>query len=207
MLNFLGFMLFSTIEGLSIFALSLYVFRFDFKRYFWHSLIIIEIINFQNYLTRAEIESLSYIAPVINLLVSVLFFRTIVRIPILLSFIMTIVGYAGFIVIQSLLLSVLFTIEEAQTDLLKGYIIQLLTGVIVTLIGWLLYRRGSGFTFDFERLRFKWEHALVIVSISIFIILLGLMMYILNVFANLVGFMVALTVFLYYSIRKEADEN
>jgi len=101
----------------------------------------------------------------------------------------------------------IFSIEEIKVDPIKGYTIQLLTGLLGYFIGWSLYRRGLGFAFDFERLRFKWEHMLVIVLIVLFILFLTLMMYSLNVFGSLVGFLVSLLIFLYYSIKKETSEN
>jgi len=100
-----------------------------------------------------------------------------------------------------------FSIEEIQADPIKGYTIQFISGLLGYLIGWSLYRRGLGFAFDFERLSFKWEHMLVIVLIMLFILFLTLMMYSLNVFGSLVGFLVSLVIFLYYSLRKELSEN
>jgi len=205
--GFLLFMFFSTIEGISIYALALYVFRYNFLRYLGHSLIIIELINFQNYLTREEISSMSYMAPVINLLITALFFKTIVRIPLIGAFLMTVVGYAGFIVIQAALIEIMFSMDQVQSDPVKGRIIQLATGLLVMFAGWAIYRLGYGFTRDFERMRFHWEHLLVIAMIIVFIILLGLMMYFMNVFASLIGFLLALVVFLYYAIRKEASDS
>jgi len=203
--HFLLFMLFSTIEGLSIYAVALYVFRFDLKKYFWHSLLIIEIINFQNYLTRENIESLSYIAPIVNLIITALFFSTIVRIPLIWSFLMTIVGYSASIVIQAVFINFLFSLEEIKTDPIKGYLFQLLTGILI-FISLYLYRKGYGFTFDFEKLRFKKEHIIIILLIVAFVVFLGIMMQLLNVFVGLVGFVIALLIFLFYSIKKEAEE-
>lgn len=204
--HFLLFMLFSTIEGLSIYAVALYVFRFDFKKYFWHSLLIIEIINLQNYLTRSEMEAVANIgpiAPIVNLVITALFFSTIVRIPILWSFMMTIVGFAATLVVQTLALTFFLPIEEVKSNVFKGYLLQIMP-LIIMVIAWYLYRKGYGFTFDFEKLRFKREHILVMVLIVLFIIFLAVMMQVLNAFIGLVGFVISLVIFLIYSIRKEA---
>ncbi|MFD0712720.1 hypothetical protein [Paenibacillus sp. GCM10027626] len=206
-MNFVWFMLFSTIEGFAVYALTLYTFRLDFRKYFWHSLVIIELINLQNFLTREEVASLSYLAPAINFLITVLFLRTIVRIPLFWSLLMTSVGYAAYIALQTALITIFFSVEEVQSIPVKGYTLQFLTGVLGVLIGWGLYRQGIGFTFDFERLRIKWEHILVIVLIIVFIFFLTLMMYSLNVFGGLIGFLICLIVFLFYSIRKETIES
>ncbi|MCQ6559743.1 hypothetical protein [Paenibacillus mendelii] len=204
-MDFIWFMLFSTLEGIAVYALALYIFRYNFKRFVWHSLIIIELINLQNYLTREDLSSISYIAPIINILITILFLKIIVRIPILQSMFMTVVGYIVYMALQTFIISFSFSLSEIQEDPLKGYLVQFLTGFFGTLIGWTLYRRGFGFTFDFERLRFKGEQLLVIVLIIGFIIALLLMMYFQDVYANLFGFLLSLFVFLFYSIRKEAS--
>jgi len=206
-MTFIWFMLFSTIEGFAVYAIALYTFRLDFRRYFWHSLIIIELINLQNFLTREEVSTLAYIAPVINFIITALFLRTIARIPILWSLLMTSVGYAAHIALQSALITMFFSLDEVRTDPIKGYTIQFLSGVIGTIIGWSLYRRGMGFAFNFDRLKFKWEHMLVLILIILFIMFLTFMMYSLNVFVGLIGFLFSLLIFLYYSIKKETAEN
>ncbi|WP_020617506.1 hypothetical protein [Paenibacillus daejeonensis] len=208
-ISFLLFMFFSTIEGLSIYAVALYVFRFDFRKYFWHSLLIIEIINLQNYLTREELIStanMGAIAPIVNLLITALFFTTIVRIPILWSFLMTIVGFASVLVLQTLVLNVLISFEDIQAAPMKGYIMQFLPVTLILITAY-LYRRGYGFTFDFEKLRFKREHVLIIALIVLFILFLFIVMQLLNVFVGLIGFVISLLIFLIYSFRKEAGEH
>ncbi|UVI28598.1 hypothetical protein [Paenibacillus spongiae] len=205
-MNFIWFMLFSTIEGLSVYALALYIFRYNFTRFIWHSLIIIELINLQNYLTRAELASMSYSAPTINILITILFFKIIVRIPILQSMFMTVVGYSIYMMLQTFIISFSFSLAKIQADPVKGYIVQCLTGVIGTFIGWAVYRKGFGFTFNFERLRFKGEQVFVMILIIVFILALLLMMYFQDVYANLFGFLLTLIIFLFYSIRKEARQ-
>ncbi|MFB9325382.1 hypothetical protein ACFFSY_05535 [Paenibacillus aurantiacus] len=207
-MDFLGFMLFSTIEGVSMYALALYLFRYNFKHYLMHSLIIIEIINLQNLLTREELSSLAYIAPIVNIVITLLFFKTIARLPFIQSIFMTIVGFLGFAVLQTIIVLICnFTIVEVNTNQFKGYLLQFLTGVIGTGIGWYLYKRGLGFTFDFEKWRFKGEQLFVTIIIIGFILALVAMMYFQDIYANVFGFVVALIIFLVYSIKKEASSE
>ncbi len=72
-MDFALFMIFSTIEGLATYALALYIFRMDLKKYIWHVLLIILLVNFQNYVIRDMLE-LSMLAPLVNIIISVLFF-------------------------------------------------------------------------------------------------------------------------------------
>ncbi|WP_308635005.1 hypothetical protein [Paenibacillus silvisoli] len=207
LLDFFPFMFFSTFEGLAVYALAFYVFRFDFKRYIGHSLIIIEIINLQNFLTREEVTAVSNLAPVINLIVTIIFFRTIARIPLLGSLVMACFGYASMIAIQAGLIFSLFSLDQIHAHPLKGHIVQLLTGMIGIITGWQIYKRGYGFAKDFEKFRFKWEHMLVLFMTGAFIVLLGFMMYFLDVFGSLIGFVVSLILLLLYSLRKEREIN
>lgn len=199
-------MLFSTLEGIAIYSLALYIFRFDFKKYVWHCLVIIEIINLQNYLTRVEAQDYAFVAPVVNLLITILFMSTIVRIPLFWSALVSIVSYTSYLSLQTLLIWVMYSLDEIQADPMKGYIIQFLTAVIGLAVGTLLYRRGFGFSFDFNQLRFKQENILVIILIFLFLVLLAVMMYLLDLYLGLFGFMTTLFVFLYYSFRKEAED-
>lgn len=206
MLHFILFMLFSTLEGVAIYALALYTFRFDFKKYLWHSLIIIEIINLQNYLTRMEAQDYAFIAPVINLLITILFMSTIVRIPLFWSALMCIVSSTGYLSIQTLFISILFTLDEVQASPEKGYLIQFISAAVVLTVARQLYKRGYGFSFDFNRLRLKRENILLIILIFSSIVLLALMMYKLDLFLGLFGFMTTLFLFLFYSFKKEAED-
>ncbi|WP_219838062.1 hypothetical protein [Paenibacillus sp. R14(2021)] len=206
-LSFFSFMFFSTLEGLAIYAMALYIFRYDFRRFIWHSLVIIELINLQNFLTREEIASLSYIAPIVNLIITVLFLKIIARIPLIGALIMTAVGYAGFILIQATLINSLFSMQIIQTNPSKAHLVQLLTGVIGTFVGWFIYKQGYGYTKDFEKLRFEWEHMLVFVMIIAFMVFLGVMMYFLNVVGSLIGFFVSLVILLLYALRKEREPD
>lgn len=206
MLHFILFMLFSTLEGIAIYSLALYVFRFDFKKFAWHCIVIIEIINLQNYLTRVEAQDYAFIAPVVNLLITILFMSTIVRIPLFWSALVSIVSYASYVSFQSLVVGLTFPIEEVQSDPFKGYIIQLITASIILTVGFLLYKKGYGFSFNFDKFRLKRESYIITALIILFILLLLVTIYLLDLFIGLFGFMVALFVFLYYSFRKEAND-
>ena len=101
-LDFLGYMFFSTIEGFAVYALILYTFRYDLKRFFWHALLMIELVNLQSFITREEF-SLSYISPIISLVTIMLFLTTIARIPIIWSMIISALGYISFALLQSII--------------------------------------------------------------------------------------------------------
>lgn len=203
--NFLLFMVFSTIEGLSIYAISMYVYRIDLKKYIWYSLIIINIINLQNFFAREELAgSAAILAPIANLLITVLFLVTIVRIPLIWSAVMTITGYAAFMLIQTALVFGVFgNVQALSENPWNGYMLQLLTGGICLIASNVLYRLGYGFTFDFEKIALWKERYFVILIIIIFATAICWMMINGNLYINLLGFLACFLVFLCYSFKRE----
>lgn len=202
--DFLLFMIFSTFEGMAIYSLALYTFRMDFMRYLWHSIVIIEFINLQNFFTREEIANASVLAPILNLLITMLFFVAIARVPLIWSMLMTITGFLFYVLLQTILLFSIFQgVQAVQENPINGYIIQFLTGAIGTLVGRFLYKKGYGFTFDFDKISLRKEKYLIISMIIVFILSLGAMMFYQNLYVNFIGFLASLLVFLYYSIRRE----
>lgn len=205
--EFAGYMLFSLIEGMAVFALSLYIFRFDLKKYLWPTVIVITAINLQSFVIREEL-SLKFISPVINIVFMLLFFTIYLRIPFLWSTLMTVTGYMAFGVIQNLFVFLSFgylSIHEVQSTIWKGYLLQTLSGFLGFAIGWVLYQRGLGFAYEFEKLRFSWERVIIILVTIVFLIALAIMMYFKSVFTNLVVLAVSLFFFLIYSLRKEVN--
>jgi len=203
--TFLGYMSFSMIEGLAVYALILSIFRFPFMKFIWPIVLIITVTNLQSFFIRDELQ-LTAISPIINLIITILFLAIFMRIPIIWSMVMAITGYIAFILIQTSV--ILFSdgylsLSQAQEFVWKGYLIQLITGAIGIAIGWLLYKFGFGFSFEFEKLRFKRERILIISLLVGFLIALGVMMYFRAIFTNFLLFAVALFIFLSYSLRKD----
>jgi len=207
--SFLGYISFSTFEGFAVFALSLFIFRYNFFKYFWPCLLMNLAINLQSFFIRNEL-SLTSISPVFNLLIIILFLAIFIRIPILGAAIMSLTGYAAFIALQTLLVIIVenngisMEIIKANTGLV--YSIQTLSGIIGVGIGWVLYQFGYGFSYEFLKRRFKWEKVFIVGSLLAFLISLGWMMYYKAVYTNLYILSISLLVFLYYSFRKETAD-
>ncbi|RUS44597.1 hypothetical protein [Cohnella sp. AR92] len=200
--DFFGYITFSTFEGFAVFALSLFIYRYNFFAYFWSCLIMNVAINLQSYFIRDEL-SLTSLSPIFNLVLTALFFMIFIRIPVLGALAMLIVGFTGYMLIQTLIIMSGFSVAEVQLDVYMGYIVQLMTGLIGTSIGWLLYKFGFGFSFKFEKIRFRWEKTFIVSFVIIFLVLLVMMMMLRVVFTNLLILAGVLMVFLYYSFRKE----
>ncbi|QKS46720.1 hypothetical protein HUB94_19645 (plasmid) [Paenibacillus cellulosilyticus] len=202
-------MLFSIIEGVAIFSFMLYTFRFDLKKYIVPALMVNTLMSLQSYFIRED-SSMVFLVVVINFLILVFFMATIVRIPLIWAMFTSFIGYALFIALQTGLLLLSFgriTVHMVQTIPIYGYIIQLLTGVFGFIIMNALYRLGIGFTFDFEKFRFRKE-AIVVASLILAAgIPLGVLLYIGDLYINMTFLVICLSIFFYYSLRKENEEN
>lgn len=205
MIDAIGFVFFSTIETLSLYALMMSLFRMKMLDYIWPALFIILLMNLQSYVLRNEL-SLSYLVPLIGILILTFMFTTVVKIPVVWSLIVTISGYVLFGIIQSLIVAIVFgSISNAQSTLTNGYILQSVTGTIILFFSWAMYQFGIGFSFDFEKLRIKWERAVVVTLILVFLLSISAILYYKEVWMNILFFTVTLLFLLYYAIRKEKE--
>ncbi|WP_189023888.1 hypothetical protein [Paenibacillus albidus] len=201
------FMFFSTLEGVGLLALMLSVFRLKITQFIWPALFTILVMNLQSYILRNEL-SLSYLVPVINIFLFVLFITIIVREPVLGAGIITITGYLLFSILQaSLLLLVFGSIRNIEDSAANGYALQSLSFLVDTLLAWFLYRHGLGFSFDFEKLRLKKESLVVVLFILVTTMTFAVLMYQENISKLSIFFVVSLLYFLYYSFKKEKEDD
>ncbi|MDQ0496364.1 hypothetical protein [Paenibacillus brasilensis] len=200
------FLLFSTMESYAAFALMLSIFRLKAIDYAWQAIIIMFIISAQSYVLREEL-SLAVFVPIISMLLYIFLITTVVKVPILWSSIITIIGFSIYGVMQSIILKILFQnvpTEQFQGSA-QGALLQAITSAVVLLLSWVLYKFGIGFMADFERLRFKWEHFIVSGLIAFSLIAVTIMLYYNDVWLNIVFFALASGMFLYYAFKKEDE--
>lgn len=198
-----GFMFFSTIEGVGIFTMMMSFFRLKATDYLWQALFIVLMMNLQSYVMRNDF-SLAYLVPIINIFLLVLLLVTVVKISLIWATIITISGYLAFAFIQMLLVITVFgSIENATSTLFNGYSVQTMSGMLSIALAWFLYKFGIGFMFDFERLRLRWEGTLVVLLIVLALFLFSFIVYKNEVKLYFVFLPVALFFLLYYAIRKE----
>jgi len=198
-------MLFAALEGFAVYALMLYVFRFDLKNYIWHALVIVTLSNLQGHFMSGT--ELSYTSPLINIVFSVLFMRFVVQLPLIGALASVIIGYFGYALLQFLVIIVMFGSLEGLNDAnLTRWQVQLITGVIGIVFARLLYKFGIGFTNDFDKFKFPLEKQIMTVLAVLFSIGLSVVLYSENLIAAGIFFMVAMFIFVYYAMRKEAEE-
>lgn len=196
-------MLFSTIEGVGIFALMMSFFRLKAVDYIWPALFVILLMNLQSYVLRNEL-SLPMFVPIINVLLFIILLTTVIRIPIIWASIVTISGYLAFALIQIIVISLFFgSMGDAQSSLFNMYSGQTMSGMVSIILAWFLYKFGIGFMFDFERFRMRWEGTCVIALILLAIFLFSFTVYINEISLYFVFLPIALVFLLYYAVWKE----
>ncbi|ETT48698.1 MULTISPECIES: hypothetical protein [unclassified Paenibacillus] len=200
-----GFMFFSTIETLALYYLIMSLYRFKWRWYIWQVLFVILLNNLQSYLLRNEL-GMSNVAPLVLILIFIMFFTAVVRMPLVLSIIATISGYAMFAVIQTIIVLLVFGSISNITGVAEGYFLQLMTAVVVFAAFSYIYRKGKGFTFDLDKLRFKLEDILLSVLIFGFVIGVSVLLYYNDILLNVLIFLVMSAFLLYYSTRKERED-
>ncbi|AHM65561.1 MULTISPECIES: hypothetical protein [Paenibacillus] len=205
----LGFLLFSTLEGVAVFALILSIFKVRMTPYLWQAIFVNLIMNLQSYLLREEF-SLSYLVPVINMLLFIFLLATVVKIPIVWSGIMTVTGYFAYAVIQSVLLKAMFgnlPVAELQNGSLKGYLLQVVSAATGLLISFILYRKEIGFSPNFKKLKFKEEYGIVITLIILSLISTSIVLYYSEVWLSMIFFALVSGFFIYYAVGKEYRDD
>ncbi|MFD5020024.1 hypothetical protein ACFWMP_14070 [Paenibacillus sp. NPDC058367] len=201
----LSFMLFSTIEAFAWVSLCMAIFRFKTSDYVYQILLVTLFMNLQSFILRNEL-SLSYLVPLINILFIAFLFTTIVRVSFIGSLTISAVGMAAFALIQWLITAILFgSMDVAKSSTEDGYLVQLVSAIIVIPLGALLYKFGYGFSYDFERFRLKYERLIVISSILAFLIIVTTVLYLNEVWSVIILLTVSLMFFLRYAIQKERE--
>jgi hypothetical protein len=210
-MTYVLFMLFGTIELLSLFYLCLYLFRFQPKAYVLRFIILGIPILTGNYLIRLE-DSISGLAPIFTLIMLILFLKAFLNeVSLIWATIMAVVNYALVAIIQSLTIMIftitqITTLTEIQSNHSLGYGFQVLFALINFSIVHYLNRRGIGFTFTLDR--FKLGRANIFVLILLFLTLIAtVVVFIINDYMVVgIVFIVPFLYLLYFAIKKQKED-
>ncbi|PWW37424.1 MULTISPECIES: hypothetical protein [Paenibacillus] len=203
MLESIGFMFFSTLETFSWYLLSMSLFRYKPYEHTWSALVVILLMNLQSFVLRNELSMSNY-APLISMLIFIFFYAAVVRIPLIGSLIVTLAGFAGFGLIQTGLVFILFgSVETAQSTLSNGYALQTATAILVFLAARVPYRLGYGIPLEFEKLKFKFEEIITSILMIVFLCAVSAMLYYNKIWLNIFLFAVTLGYLLYFSAKKD----
>lgn len=205
----------SALEFYVNFILTLIIFRFSVRSYLNHTIfgsVLLSQLSFFLY----NYSVTNSMAPVIQLIIIILFLWLMFRVQIFYACAMGIFGFLIYILIQSgivALMSLGFTLEQINTDYAITKIMQLLTIVVSLLVGFLLHRKRIGFSFipDNDRQKINWvkQNILLLISIIATLVIFPVIHYFVvsgtSLYFYIASVAVALIVgvFLYFTIRKE----
>ncbi|QWU13377.1 hypothetical protein SAMN04487895_10341 [Paenibacillus sophorae] len=200
------FMIFSSIETFSLYFMIMCLFRFKWKKHAWQALFIILPLNLQSYLLRNDLD-MGNIASLVLIIVFIIFFTSVVKMPIIISMMATILGFIIFALIQSAFMLSIFGSQSAiENSHINGYLLQLITATFNFLFFYFIYLKGKGFTFDIEKLRFKIEDIILLVLIIAFLLGISVLLYFKEIYLHIL-FFVPISAFLLYYSRKREHEN
>ncbi|WP_226003148.1 hypothetical protein [Paenibacillus sp. BJ-4] len=199
------FLLFSSVETFAAFVLMLTVFRIRALDYVWPALFIGLIMNLQSLVLREEI-SLSFFAPTINIILFTLLITTVVRMPIIWAAIISMTGTFLYTLFQAVIIVMLFgTLTTEMQSSAEGSLAQAVTSAWVLAVSWFLYKFKIGFKANYENLRFRWEHTLVVVLIIGLLAACTFMFYFNDFLLSILFIALASAMFLYYAFKTERD--
>ncbi|KAA8750077.1 hypothetical protein [Paenibacillus sp. UASWS1643] len=186
------FMLFSTIEVLTVFIFMMVLYRENPMEFIWQALSVSVLMGMQSHFLRGL--DLGFLAVVINLMFYVLILATIVRLPILWSIIISGSGFFPYGVAQALLF-----------EKIGGELLQLVTSILFLIASYLLYKFGLGIEAPYQKLKLPREKAIVVTVIITAFVLTAITMYVQESWANILFFGGASALFLYYAFRKDRE--
>ncbi|OUM97438.1 MAG: hypothetical protein BAA02_06210 [Paenibacillaceae bacterium ZCTH02-B3] len=206
-----GYIVFGAIEAAGIFAIMFYVFRFDAKLYYKEIAVASILFPFLTYMIRVEMELHPIVYPFVSVLYFTFFTYSILRAPAVWSLIISSLANIVLVVAQSILLVILTAADVISFERVTSYqrdafALQLITAVILTLIGHRIYTRGYGFSFPFHVFRWKGENRWMMAIILVWFAVMAILFVSQNVAYGLVIAIVILFLLLYFAVRKERSE-
>lgn len=195
-----------SLETLAVFMLMLSVFRLGVKDYIWQGMFIGLLMNLISLIVRNEL-AMSFLVPTISTIFYILLLCTVVQVPIMWSSIIAVIGMFVYTAFQGLIILVAVGRNPFDIDPNGlGVEIQLICIVITFSLVLFLDKFKIGFIADFETLRFKWEHILVVVFILAALVACTVVMFFNNLLLIVLFLALAAAMFLYYAVMKEREE-
>lgn len=204
-MNEILFVVFSTLEAWSIFAISFALFRFNILKYNYQIIPICILMALLSYAIRHETTWGSWI-PVVALVLFTLFMLFTLRISLIGSVIMAITGYSLFILVQTACLNI-FQLAGNQTTDSDFFVLSPVSSCTILLLGYLLFRFGYGFSFSLDHFKVKRENMLILIAAVVTFILLSVLHLLKNKLYFVEMISAAIILFLVYiALKKERTQ-
>lgn len=194
------------------FALTFALFRLKyFKSYFWETFVFNLLCITLAYFIHKE-HSIGFLVNIVSIVLIFFFLTLVTKIPLFWAIIVTATGNLAAFILQSSIMVCSFGFfypMALKEQIWKNYALSTFSGIIIYIIAVLLYRRGFGFSFDFEKVRFKWEKYIVInfALLTTFTFPILVMVHKTpNVYIASSIFILEFFALIFYAFKKEKDE-
>lgn len=184
MIDIVLFYLFSLFEYLAIFTLMFALFRFELKEYLTEMVVLSFIMTFFSHYLRAFLK-INDFAPFVLLLVLIILFWVVCRIPIFYSSVMVVTSYLMYGIFQYITFIILskfivISLDEITLNSEAGYLLQITTIIPTLLVSFGLRRMNLGFGFiptGFVRVKFRGYNLALLITVCLSAILFGFFNY------------------------------
>lgn len=209
-MDFIWYVVFSTIEAMSYCVLMLCFFRFGYKPYLKEIILSCVLFSIVSYASRVELDLASYF-PIFTMIFYSYFGFSVLKVPPIWAIIVSGTTIIIFFIIQTtLMLSLIslgfITLESVENYHLDAYILQVATALILFGISVYFYRKGYGFTFSFDRFRWKGDNALMLVVMFITYGSFAFLFLQKDLFYGIIVETLLFSFLMYLTIRKERTE-
>lgn len=209
MLLLCGYIFFSTIETAAFLIFMQSIFRFGSWQFKWETLLVSVLVSFLSFLLREEFQVKTYF-PLMAILIFIGYAKVVIRAPLFWSILMSGLSYVLFLLIQTGI--VLFFVqiigirfETVQSASIEQFVVQLCTGLVLIGVSLILFLKGYGFSFSFQKFRFKGEDLLGSLLVAIALGSIGAIFIMKNLIIALAVLIILSVVLLYYGMRKERE--
>jgi hypothetical protein len=150
-MEFLLFVVFSSMEYLAIFAIMFALFRFEYKFYHNSVIFICGVLSFVSYSLRYGFEQ-EFLGPIVHILLIFAFLYYIFQVQVFYAGVMSVTGFLAYVIIQTITLVILnfsgvIKFGEVQPNTWEGYLIQIISCLLAFSIIFLIKRKNFGFAY------------------------------------------------------------
>lgn len=209
-MDFIWFVLFSTIEGMSFCVFMLSIYRFDYKHYLKEIVFACILFSIISYACRVELKMDDF-SPLLTIAFFSSFAFSILRAPPIWSIIISGTTIVATFVVQTLLMLLLTTTNLITLDTILSYggdarILQTISALLFYGISIYLYKKGYGFAFSFNSFRWKGDNLSMFILLIVTYGLFAVMFIRRSLFYGVIVETILISFLVYLAIRKERAE-
>ncbi|MFC5703224.1 hypothetical protein ACFPVX_18200 [Cohnella faecalis] len=207
-MEFFWYIVCSTVESCAFFIVMLFLFRFHSFQYIRSIFATSVLFSFLSYSLRVDLGFNNFF-PLVTILVFAVYAFYILKIPLFWAVAMSLVSTITSFALETLMLLLYFipgvgTLGDISST--SSRIFQVLYAIIVIPLSYFMYRRGIGFAFNFDKLKWRAENLVVFIIVIILVIAMFITFIQKNVFYAIVFALITTAFLLYLSFKKERDD-